>query len=164
MRCKVCQSEIDKGIAKCSKCGFPVLQMTQGTAAEEEKMNKLAESYKSKKMENVRISLIVYTNAMDTDRAKVVREDEILLASGSSLNVGKICWYPEKFARQSGHCQLNLKIVTSNGAVKNIKVPLKNPNIMDFWKVGIYPMEGMEFKVVLGNETSYSCSDKFSFL
>ena len=164
MKCKVCQSEIDKGITKCSKCGFPVLQMTQGTAAEEEKLNKLAESFKKKKMENVRISLVVYTNAMDEYRVKVVRTDEILLASGSHLDVGKILWYPEKFARQSGDCHLNMKVTGSDGNVKNFKVSLKNPNIMDFWKVGIYPMDGMEFKVVVGNETSYSSSDKFSFL
>ena len=45
-----------------------------------------------------------------------------------------------------------------------MNISVANPNIMDFWNIGIMPLEGLEFKVVLGNKNTYSCSDKFSYL
>ena len=164
MKCKVCNCEVSSGIAKCSRCGFPVLQMVQGNADEEKRMNDLASSFRKKKIEPVRIYMNVYTNAMDGDHAKVVKEEEILLAAGEQMTGSQILWYPEKFAQLSGECQVKLNIVRTSGEKTYLPVSLRNPNISDFWQVGILPLDGMEFQVVLGNQKSYSDSERISYL
>ncbi|MBQ2288240.1 MAG: hypothetical protein II251_05995 [Lachnospiraceae bacterium] len=164
MKCKICNHEMNPGIAKCPKCGFPVLQMVKGDAAEEKRMNELADNFRKKKMEPVRIQMTVYTNAMENDKVKVVKEDKILLAQGDQLAGNQIIWYPENFARLSGDCKLKLSLVHTNGDLEDMNISVANPNIMDFWNIGIMPLEGLEFKVVLGNKNTYSCSDKFSYL
>ncbi len=164
MKCKVCNNEMNPGIAKCLRCGFPVLQMVKGDSAEEKKMNELAENFRKKMIGPVKIQMTVYTNAMENDNVKIVKEDKILLAQGEQLFGKQIIWYPENFARLSGECKLKLSLVHTNGDLENLNISVDNPNIMDFWNVGIMPLEGLEFKVVLGNKNAYSCSDKFSYL
>ena len=100
----------------------------------------------------------------DYDKVKVVKEDKILLAQGDQLAGNQIIWYPENFARLSGDCKLKLSLVHTNGDLEDMNISVANPNIMDFWNIGIMPLEGLEFKVVLGNKNTYSCSDKFSYL
>lgn len=164
MKCRVCNSEINVGIAKCPKCGFPVLQMVKGDAAEEKKMNELADNFRKKKVGPVRIQMTVYTNALENDKVKVVKEEDILLAQGEQLLENGIIWYPENFARLSGDCKLKLKLIRTNGESQTLNISVANPNIMDFWKIGVQPLDGLEFKVVLGNTNGYSSSDKFSYL
>ena len=164
MKCKVCNCEVGSGIAKCSKCGFPMLQMVQGDSAEEKHMNDLASSFRKKKVEAVRIYMNVYTNVIDGERAKIVKEEEILLAKGEHMSGSQILWYSEKFAQLSGECQLKLNIVRTNGEKTKSSIRLQNPNIDDFWQVGILPLDGMEFQVVLGNQRAYSSSERISYL
>ena len=59
MKCKVCNCEVSSGIAKCSRCGFPVLQMVQGNADEEKRMNDLASSFRKKKIERTPCVFII---------------------------------------------------------------------------------------------------------
>ncbi len=164
MKCKICKHEMNPGIAKCPKCGFPALQMMKGNAEEEKKVNELANNFRKNKIAPVKIEMTVYTNAMENDKVKVVKEEKILLAKGEQLLESEIIWFSENFARLSGDCKLKLSIVHTNGEMENVTVSVENPNIMDFWKVGIMPLDGLEFKVVLGNKKIYSCSDKFSYL
>ena len=78
MKCKICNCELTSGTAKCLKCGFPVLQMIKGDAAEEQKMNDLVKNFRKKKVEPVRIYLTVYKNAIEKDKVKVVETEKIL--------------------------------------------------------------------------------------
>lgn len=164
MKCKVCNCEVTSGLAKCSKCGFPMLQMVKGDVEEEKKINELAKNFRKKKVEPVRVQLKVYTNAMENNTVKVVKEENILLAQGQQLLEDTIIWYPENFARLSGDCELKLNLIRTNGKPQEISISVANPNIKDFWKIGLQPLEGMEFQVVLGNKNTHSCSDKISYL
>lgn len=164
MKCKVCNYAMNPGMAKCPKCGFPVLQMVKGDGAEEKRMKELADKFRKKKVETVKIWMTVCTNTKVNDKVNVAKEENILLARGEQLLKAPILWYPEKFARLSGNCRLKLSIVHTDGRCEKKDVLINNPNINDFWSVGIMPLDGMEFRVVLGNEKTYSSSDKFSFL
>lgn len=164
MRCRVCNSEIDTGIAKCPKCGFPVLQMVKGDVAEEKKMNELAENFRKKKVETVSVQMVVYSNGIENDKPKVIKEDYILLAKGEQLLGHEIIWYPENFARLSGDCKLRVRLIRTNGESQDVDISVENPNIMDFWKIGVAPQDGMAFKIVLGSKKSYSSSEKISYL
>ena len=164
MKCKICNCEVPSGSAKCLKCGFPVLQMVQGDAAEEQKMNELAENFRKKKVAPVCIYLTVYTNELNKNQVKVVQTEKILLAQGEQLLSSGIIWYPEKFARLSGVSKLDLSVTHTNGETKNRSISVSNPNIEEFWQVGIVPLNGMEFKVALGNAATYSCSETISYL
>ena len=164
MKCKICNCELTSGTAKCLKCGFPVLQMIKGDAAEEQKMNDLVKNFRKKKVEPVRIYLTVYKNAIEKDKVKVVETEKILLAKGDQMIGTEIIWYPEKFARLSRVGQIQLSVVHTNEQEKEVKVSMPVPNISDFWQVGVVPLDGMEFKLALGNVTTYSCSETISYL
>ena len=164
MKCKICNCEVTSGSAKCLKCGFPVLQMIKGDAAEEQKMNELANNFRKKKVEPVRIYLTVYKNAIEKDQVKVVETENILLAQGNQLLNTAIIWYPEKFARLSSVGQIKLSVVHTNGQTQEIEISMPTPNVSDFWQIGIVPLNGMEFKLALGNTATYSCSEKISYL
>ena len=164
MKCKVCNCEVGSGIAKCSRCGFPVLQMVNGGAEEEKYMNELASSIRKKKFDPVRIYMTVYTNKIEENRAKAVKEDQILLAKGDQMLHSDILWYPEKFAQLSGECRVKLNIIHTNSERCEISVDIQNPQINDFWQIGVRPLAGMEFQLVLGNQTTYRCSDRISYL
>lgn len=164
MKCKVCGCELEEGRAMCGKCGFPVMVMVEGDSKEEEKINELAAGYRRKKMAGVGIALKVYTNEMVDGDVKVKNEAYITLADGDSLSGNTICWYPEKFARLTGDCNIQVSVVNTQGETKNYTMTLANPNIMDFWQVGVLPEDGFKCRIVLGNTKKYVASDVISYL
>jgi hypothetical protein len=164
MKCKVCKNDVEQGRAKCPLCGFPMLQMVQGSEAEQKKADEMAENYRKKLMQPVKIGLKVYTNAMDNGNLTVKKEEYITLAEGLSLAGSEIIWYPEKFARQTGECMMKIAITDTKGNKKDQNIVVANPNIMDFWQVGVQPLEGFSFRIVLGKMGDYAVSDTLSCL
>lgn len=164
MKCEVCGYEINDGSVRCSKCGFPVIMMVKGDQQEEEKVRELADTYRKKKLAKVSVALKVYTNEIKDDKVKVKDESYIVLAQGEALSGRAIIWYPEKFARLSGNPELAVSMVNSSGENKTMTLKLKNPQIEDFWQIGVFPEGGFECRLVLGNEEKYEMTELFSVL
>lgn len=164
MKCQVCKHEVEQGRARCPVCGFPVIQMVEGDTSEEEKRDELAKNYRRRKLENVSISLKVYTNAMEDGDIRITDESFILLAEKDALIGDEIIWYPEKFARLTGDCILRIEVANVDGQIKEQDIRIENPDIMDFWQVGVLPLEGFQCRIILGSREKYSISDIISYL
>ncbi len=159
MECRVCGFEVGEGKAKCPRCDFPVMMMVQGDKHEEEKVRQLADNFREKKFKGICVKLKVYTNEMSGDEVIVKETSDIVLLDGSKMSEDEIIWYPEKFARLSSDPELDITVQNIRGEEKKITLRLDNPNIKDFWYIGVLVEKGLECRVVLGNEEKFVQSE-----
>ncbi|MEE0751176.1 hypothetical protein [Frisingicoccus sp.] len=164
MECKVCGSALEEGRVRCPECGFPVMMMVEGTLQEKEKIEELARDYRKKKLAAASVALIVYTNEISGDQVTVKAQECIVLASGEKLSGHAIVWYPECFARLDGHPTLRLSIVNSKGETRVQSMEIANPQIQDFWQIGVLPEAGFKCRLVLGNADKYTVTESISLL
>lgn len=164
MKCKVCDAALEEGRARCPVCGFPVMMMVEGNPQEEQKIMELAESYRKKKLVNANVTLIVYTNEIVENQVNIKKQEGIILASGEALGGNGIIWYPEHFARLEGDPVLQLSVTNSRGETIARSMELANPQILDFWQVGVLPEAGLKCRIVLGNGNKYTSTEEISLL
>ena len=117
-----------------------------------------------KKLANANVTLIVYTNEIVEDQVNIKKQEGIVLASGEALGGNGIIWYPEHFARLEGDPVLQLSVTNSRGETIARSMELANPQILDFWQVGVLPEAGLKCRIVLGNGNKYTSTEEISLL
>lgn len=164
MRCIVCSSEMEKGKSRCAVCGFPILQMVSGDSKEQKKRKQIADAYFQKKTSGITISCMAYTYEQQDGGLDLKSEDEIVLAKGDCLQMGKIVWHLEKFARTEGEISMQILIRSETGKMKKYDLSWESPKQKDFWEVGVLMEPGLTIRIVTRAADELTCSEACSFL
>jgi hypothetical protein len=118
--------------------------MVAGTQEEETRGDELAGEYRAKKLGSVKIRLKVYKNELKNEQVQAVQTDYISLFQGNQWKKEGILWYEERFARLSGDCKINLEVVHTDGKKEESTLLIHNPQVEDFWHVGVELLEGFQ--------------------
>ncbi|MCI7814394.1 MAG: hypothetical protein SO016_03535 [Lachnospiraceae bacterium] len=163
MKCMVCGQEVS-GRSKCPNCGFPVYY-TPGQENEEikKKVEKLAEKYRRKKLDQFDISLYSCSYEMKEEHLKVKNEEWIPLITGMEMKPGTEKWLDRLFARQRLDKPVKLKLkMRWFGKEKEEEVEIKPPVIFDFWRVGVRMSDEGHVQILLGRQDCFECSGALS--
>ena len=163
MKCYVCGTNIDeRADGDCPRCGFPILKVQENDPDALEQIRQLAQTYRSRYYpRSSTITLEVYQNQIDGEHVTLDKTAQIVLASPEQLaqmEPGDIRWYPEKFARLEGEQTLSVSISNENGSNRSLKLKVPNPDIHDFWQVGVQLQENASFCIVIGKTGSFVSS------
>ena len=102
MKCCACQADVEEGRAKCSVCGFPVIQAVDGSPEEFERINKMGRDYLRKKLEGITIGFTAYGYKMEKDELKLDKTVNIPLAQAEDMILGTYPRHHVLFRDRSG--------------------------------------------------------------
>jgi hypothetical protein len=156
MKCLSCGMQFGDELVRCPRCGFPVIGLVDDSEESREQVLKMAADYRKKHWAGAKIYLEVYTNLITNGEVKVEEKSYILLGETKEMSEGEIRWYPEKFARLKGYCELNVAVENGDAERRVIKLTVPNPKINDFWQVGLKKQADDACCIVVGNENKYA--------
>lgn len=166
MKCFACQAEVETGRARCSICGFPVIQSVDGNTDEVEEIRKMGVEYVKKRLSGIRTGIVAYSYVMEQDELKQDKTQMIEVALGEALAGGQIVWCPMDFARVDSDTPAKLTIFVESGdhSVRTCELSIQLPEFSGFAHIGAVLAEGLNARMVYGNAQTYALSDKFSLL
>lgn len=164
MKCYVCGQEGIENNARCPLCGFPVPRMVEDDPGQLAKIKEVAEKYRNKKLEDMKIGMVVYSHEKEGENLKLNQEQQILLAECAGMLPEQIYWYEQKFARVDTDEPIELKIWIQKGKnpARYITVSAKAPDSDGFWHVGVKMLYGFQLQIVLKDDESETKSEPIS--
>ena len=154
MKCKVCGKEIIENKAKCPVCGFPVLQVpaNEDTKEAQEKILKLAEEYKLRKLQDMKIGLVIYKQ--NNEKGKQNERLVIDLAEFPKMKVKESIWNDTKFARtdRKEPMVLELQIQKGKNPPSILQTSVEGPSSTGFWNVGLLLLEDLKLEILLRDD------------
>lgn len=168
MKCCACEAPVDPGRAKCPVCGFPVIQSTGSNENELDRIRILGHTYLKKKIRNITVGMTTYQYQMSDGHLTLKSEDKkSLFDVGDIDQIGTVMWCDEDFARVDavGFPQkVQLNIYVDNGRSVDTPVLIGIPDIRGFCHIGMVLKEGLCAQMLMGDERTYTLSEKFSLV
>lgn len=165
MKCFACQTEIEDGRARCPLCGFPVVQIVQADENELEKIRKMGNDFRRKKLEGISVGIVAYKYAMKDGELKLDKENRIEVFHCDEISPNETIWYEERFARVETEETVTLKMFVQRGDSRQLfEFDFKVPQIKGFWYIGLKMENGFKARLLLGDREVYEMSAPFSLV
>lgn len=168
MKCCACHAPIAPGHAKCSICGFPVIQSTGSDENELDHLKTLGHTYLQNKLKHVTIGVTTYQYQMTNGQLSLKSESgRNLFEASKAGKIDGILWCDENFARvdtKDVYKKVHLNIFVDNGRIIHTPVLIKLPNIKGFCHIGFVLRDGLHAQMLMGDADTYTLSEQFSLI
>ena len=161
-KCQVCMMEYDESIKGnvCPRCGHHYLFLADNSEESRAKRDKLIRQYRREHWANAPICLTVFRNT-ENGGSVSSREESLLLGKTKELEIGEVCWQTERFARLSGEeLELSVNIKLEGWEDCSYKLPVSNPKVQDFRKLGLCRKSEDSYTLLVGTPKQYSESEQ----
>lgn len=164
MKCYVCGTDNIENKARCPLCGFPVPRIVGDGDQEIEKLKEIAEKYRRKKMEGLKVGMVIYNHEKDEENLKLNLEESLCLADCVDLQIGKTLWCDQDFARVDTRQPIELKVWVQKlqESVHYYIVKTQAPDSAGFWHVGVRMLDGWRLQLVLKDDEKATESEAIS--
>lgn len=163
-RCPVCGMRLPETDNSCPVCGFPRVALANNSAEEIEWVMKQADEYRVQNFHpDATFRLTVYSNRENDDEI-ISTPEQLFLAEYHELKAGEVKWINEDFARLFGDVRMKLEIKDIAGRRKETEVFVRNPQVSDFWRIGIVAGENYSIRLLVGSSTQNCSSEPVYYL
>ena len=160
--CKCCKFEYPKSKGKCDVCGM-LNRFGEGVTDEmiQEEIEKIKRTY----LGNTKIYFVKYPYEISENTAEDQKPDTMLLAQPITMEVGKPEWLEEEFDDIPTERKIQVDIImerTEKGIKNEFSVSLQPEKENSFTKIGIVMTPGFCFRILGGDDNSYTESEEVS--
>ncbi len=166
MRCIACNKELEAGVAKCSLCGFPVIQSVQSSEEDLLQMKQVGQDFLKNKLAGISIGIVTYDYTLENRRVNLEGETEIVIANAENLTYDSIVWCDKKFEPIEVKTKsVVFKLFINNASGKRMfSVRLNTESIDNITEVGVVLDEGLTARVLIGEKAKYISTEKIELI
>ena len=166
MRCIACNKELEAGVAKCSLCGFPVIQSVQSSEEDLLQMKQVGQDFIKNKLSGISIGIVTYDYTLENRKVNLDGETEIVIANADSLTYDSIVWCDKKFEPIEVKTKsVVFKLFVSNAQEKRMfSVRLNTENINTIATVGVVLDDELTARVLIGEKSKYISTEKIQLV
>lgn len=166
MKCVACNKELDAGVAKCSLCGFPVIQSVQSSDEDLKQMKKLGQDFLKNKLSGISVGIITYDYTLENRKINLDGEAETVIANADSLAYDSIVWCDKAFEPIEVKTRtVVFKLFVNNNQEKRIfSVKLNTENIDKIADVGVTLDDELTVRFLVGEKSKYISTDKIQLI
>ena len=162
--CKCCHLEYPESKGKCAVCGMP---HRFGEGVTDEMIQKEIEDIKTTYLGNTKIYFLKYPYEISENTVEEQKPDTVLLAQPITMEVGKPEWFAGEFENIPTEREIQIDMImerTEKGINKKFSVSLQPRQKSSFTKIGIVMTPGFCFRILGGDDNSYTESEEVSVI
>lgn len=162
--CKCCKFEDPESKGKCAVCGMP---NHFGEDVTDKIIKEEIEKIKRTYLGNTKIYFLKYLYEISENTVEDQKQDTVLLAQPITMEVGKPEWLEEEFEDIPTEREIQIDIIigrTEKGINKKFSVSLQPRQKSSFTKIGIVMTPGFCFRILGGDDNSYTESEEVSVI